>query len=820
MINKANLNLVNSVESLDEFLKYCEEIKLTLYPAQEEAILSLFNQEHVILNTPTGSGKSLVALFLQYLSLCKGKKTFYTCPIKALVNEKFLYLCQIFGPEKVGLSTGDASVNKDAPLIVCTAEVLSEICLSGSGDLIDSVVMDEFHYYSDNERGAAWQIPLLCLKNTQFLLMSATLGDMTFIQNDLEKKTSKKVALIAGVERPVPLEYEYSDKSILKKVEMLIASQKSPIYVVHFSQRESIEFAEQLLSIDFCSSEEKKKLKEWTEGDLFTSPFGHALKRILRHGVGLHHAGLLPKYRILVEKLAQIGLLKVICGTDTLGVGINVPIRSVLFSGLNKYDGKKVGLLSIRDFQQVAGRAGRKGYDTIGTVIVQAPEHVIENLNIEEKIKNDPAKAKKLVKKKPPEKGFVAWDQNTVEKLRTSVAESLQSRFKVSHGMVLRVLTQKDGHLRLKELIRGSHESDYQKIKWRKHTFKIIRALLSRGILKWEGKNLRPSIELPEQFSLHQSLSLFLVDILPHLPFSEDPIELQTLSVIESILENPEIILRKQLDRVKTEKMFELKSQGVDYDDRLIELEKCEYPKPLKEKLYQAYNEFAEMHPWMEEDTVRPKSIVRELVENYYSFSDYIKEYDLERSEGILLRYLMEVYKVIEHSLPQESKTEEMELISEYLRVQIRSTDSSLLEEWNRLSGVESNKMESVSQLPEKIRLEKLKKDRVIVIRNKFGNFLRSISQKQWLRASSEFTNTTALKIETKITEYLNRYQFIKTDPEARNPKWLNLHWENENRLSYSQLLLNRDGETDFLLEGFIIFKENSSEIQEITLND
>jgi superfamily II RNA helicase len=805
-------------EALDRFLKYVESTGMELYPAQEEALLSLAEECHVILNTPTGSGKSLVALFLQFLSLSRGGRSVYTCPIKALVNEKFLQLCEIFGPDEVGLSTGDASVNQGARILVCTAEVLSEIALHGK-ESIDSVIMDEFHYYSDPERGVAWQVPLLILKNTQFLLMSATLGDMEFIAGDLKKRTGKEVNFISGTERPVPLEYQYSDRSILRKLESLIAENKAPVYVVHFSQRESVEFAEQLLSQDFCSSEEKKKLKEWTEGDLFTSPFGERLKRLLRHGVGLHHAGILPKYRILVEKLAQKGLLKIICGTDTLGVGINVPIRTVLFSGLNKFDGKRVGMLTIRDFQQVAGRAGRRGFDTTGWVVVQAPEHVVENLEIDQKIKNDPGKAKKLVKKKPPEKGYVPWDASTVEKLRTAKAEALQSRFKVTYGMVLHLLSRENGHRALKDIIRTSHESAHLKKKWRRTTFQMIRSLLQRGILKWDSTGIRPSVELPEEFSLHQTLSLFLLDLLKHVPFSGDPLELEILTVVESILENPDVILRKQLDAVKRVRVNELKAEGMDYDDRMIELEKCEYPKPLKEKLYQAYDEFSLLHPWMEFGSVKPKSIVREMIEQYSSFSDYIKEYELERSEGVLLRYLMEVYKVMNQTLPDAVKTEEVELIIEYLKFQIRSTDSSLLEEWNRLKGGETAlNPAGASQLPAKFAAEKLKKNRTVALRNAVGVLLRAISQKQWARAS--FATTGALgssAIESAWTPYFSEFFQLKTDSEARNPKWLTHQWTNDQEVTFSQICFNRDGETGWIISGKIEFLPESNEISRMS---
>lgn len=175
--------------------------------------------------------------------------------------------------------------------------------------------------------------------------------------------------------------------------------------------------------------------------------------------MGLHHAGLLPKYRVLVEQLARKGLLKVICGTDTLGVGINVPLRTVLFTRLCKFDGQKTGILTARDFHQISGRAGRKGFDDKGWVVVQAPEHVIENLQMEQKCAGDAKKLRKFVKRKPPEKGFIVWNKDTFKKLVTSKPEQLVSRFQVTHGMLLNVLSREgDGCRALRELIQDCHD--------------------------------------------------------------------------------------------------------------------------------------------------------------------------------------------------------------------------------------------------------------------------------------------------------------------------------------------------------------------------
>ena len=516
---------------LGRFLEYTESKRLRLYPAQETAILELFEDKNVILNTPTGSGKSLVAAAVHFKAIAQGKRSIYTCPIKALVNEKWLGLCREFGPDNVGLSTGDASVNRDAPILCCTAEILANIALrEGPQANVQEVIMDEFHYYADRERGVAWQVPLLTLPQARFLLMSATLGDTTFFEEELTRLNGRPTVTVASKDRPVPLEYAYSELPLATTLESLVAQGKAPVYVVHFTQLEAAQSAQDFTSINVCTREEKNALGNALEGFKFTSPYGPDIRKWLKHGIGLHHAGLLPKYRVLVEQLAQKGLLKIICGTDTLGVGINVPIRTVLFSRLCKYDGEKTGILSARDFHQIGGRAGRKGFDDRGWVVAQAPEHMVENLKLEEKAARG---GKKAVKRKPPEKNFVNWDKNTFLRLIAAQPERLTSRFQVSHGMLLNVLSRKgDGCRAMQQLIARCHDSPKAKKAHVKRAWQLFRSLVERKIIEIlppgarlspaaaspacgpaaaedsRAPKLRVNVELQDDFSMDQTLSL------------------------------------------------------------------------------------------------------------------------------------------------------------------------------------------------------------------------------------------------------------------------------------------------------------------------
>ena len=228
--------------------------------------------------------------------------------------------------------------------------------------------------------------------------MSATLGDVTRFGKDLTRRTGRPAAVVTSVHRPVPLIYSYVTTPLHETLEELLSTHRAPVYVVHFTQAAALAQAQALMSVNVSTRAEKDAIADAIGNFRFTAGFGRTLSRLVRHGIGVHHAGMLPRYRRLVETLAQAGQLKVICGTDTLGVGINVPIRTVAFTGLSKFDGSKVRLLQAREFHQIAGRAGRAGFDEVGYVIAQAPEHVVENEKALAKASDDPKKRRKVVR--------------------------------------------------------------------------------------------------------------------------------------------------------------------------------------------------------------------------------------------------------------------------------------------------------------------------------------------------------------------------------------------------------------------------------------
>ena len=799
---------------LDRFVDYAVEKKLELYPAQEEAVLELFQDKNVILNTPTGSGKSLVATALHFRSLAMGRRSVYTSPIKALVNEKFLALCRDFGPDNVGMATGDATVNRNAPIVCCTAEILANYALrDGSQAPFREVIMDEFHYYADQERGVAWQVPLLTMRESRFLLMSATMGPMDFFRDELTRLTRAETTIVSSRDRPVPLEFSYVETPVDVTLQELVEAKKTPVYLVHFTQNEAAQAAQDLMSLNFCTPSEKASIKDFMVGMKFTSPYGKEVKKYLAHGVGIHHAGLLPKYRVLVEQLAQRGLLKVICGTDTLGVGVNVPIRTVLLTRLSKYGGQKVSTLSARDFHQISGRAGRRGFDDVGFVMAQAPEHVIENLKMDAKAAGDAKKLRKMVKKKPPE-GFVGWNEDTFKKLQSALPEPLTSRFQVSHGMLLQVLSRDgDGCRAMQRLIADSHETPKAKKQHRKRAWHLFRALVDRKIIEIlpkaeqsEGRKLRLNVELQDDFSLNHTLALYVIDTLAIIDPASPTYAADMMTLCESIMENPDTILRRQLSKVKDEAMGHMKAEGIPYEERIARLEELEYPKPCRDFIYSTFNEFQAAHPWVGQDHIRPKSIAREMFENFRGFADYIKDYDLDRAEGVLLRHLSGVHKILTQTVPDRFKTEPVQEMEAWLAGVLRGTDSSLLDEWERLRDPNWKPSEDEPASTEPVDITRNKREFTALVRTEIFRFLRPIVARDYRVAAAMVSQPSSTWSEDTLAAalepYYDEHERISLDNEARNGRHTYVEPSEDKRTwRVCQVLVDPEGLNDWQAE-------------------
>lgn len=790
----------------DRFVEWAEQRGIKLYPAQDEAITELMDAKNVIMATPTGSGKSMVALAAHFYSLAQGETSYYTAPIKALVSEKFFDLIEIFGAEHVGMVTGDSAINPDAPIICCTAEILAIHALrEGSGLAVGPVVMDEFHFYADPQRGWAWQVPLLELPQAQFVLMSATLGDTSGFETSLTERTGRQTVTVSSTTRPIPLFFEYSEIPVQQQVEALVHADLSPVYIVHFSQLDAVEQASNLASLSVTSREEKDRIAEIIKNFRFTSGFGKSLNRLIRQGIGVHHAGMLPKYRRLVERLAQQGLLKVIAGTDTLGVGINVPIRTVLLTGLSKFDGIRQRHLNAREFHQIAGRAGRAGFDTAGTVVVQAPEHIIENQLAQQKatekfasIKNADERARRVAQsaksqpKKTPPKGFVSWSKATFDKLVSGEPEPMMSRMRITHSMLLNILARPGNPITaVRRMILRSAETKAAKAQLQRRAIGILRELLVTDVVvahdtpdEW-GNRLELTVDLQADFALNQPLSPFALAAFELLDPNSPSYAVDMVSIIEATLEAPRQVLTAQLRKLRDEEMARMRADGLEYNERMNVLDNLTYPQPLGELLNQQFELYRQGAPWLAEFEVQPKSVVRDMYERAMGFGDYVNYYGIARSEGVLLRYLTDAAKALRQTIPQELRTEELDLLQQWLETIIVTTDSSLLEEWENMLTDDVDQLiadhESITP-PEAPQLTETTAVFTVMVRNAMFHRVQLFGDEQDTRLETlDYLPDGAVPFTSDnwadaLDEFFDHYEDLDDSPAARAPEFFRIN--------------------------------------------
>ncbi|WP_299303737.1 RNA helicase [uncultured Brachybacterium sp.] len=805
---------------VDGFIAAQESVGRTLYPHQEEALLAIAAGDHVIAATPTGSGKTTIAYAAIFAAMARGEKSYYTAPIKALVSEKFFDLVAQFGAENVGMMTGDSAVNHDAPIIVCTAEIFANHALrDGPGSDVGMAVMDEFHYYGDSQRGWAWQVPLVELPDCQFVLMSATLGDVTRFVEDLPERTERDVTVIDDAPRPVPLDFRWSLEPLPETITTILTDRDAPVYIVHFTQKDALEQAQALQGQKILSPEEKVQIREIIGDFRFSKGFGQILSRLVREGIGVHHAGMLPKYRRLVEKLAQSGLMKIICGTDTLGVGINVPIRTVLLTGLAKFDGKRMRLLNAREFHQIAGRAGRAGYDTIGHVVVQAPVWTIEfekeraKHRLREqagKVSNNAKKRKKEPKPRVPE-GAISWSEATMTKLVENAPEQLRPHLKITAGMVLALIARPgDAISSGRHLIMTSHQTTGQKLTLVKDAVEIFRGLKDAEIIEvldapdHLGRRFALVEDLQLDFTMNQPLAPFAIAMIDSLDEESDSLTLDTVSIIEAVLEDPRQILLAQQNSAKGELLGELKADGVEYTERMALLDKVTWPKPLEEDLEAALEIYARSRPWVRVDDLSPKSVVREIYETGQTFSEFVQRYGLQRSEGIVLRYLSDAYQAMRRTIPQDLRTEDLEDLIEWLGVLVRGIDSSLLDEWEALTHPEDADPDGASEIRPTTPRGLSAQTKVLRTMVRAAMWQRiehfAFEREARLAELDGGSGWDRSRWATVMDEYYDIYDEVGIDGPARSPQLLQITEESK-LWRIRQVLADPDGNHDWAIE-------------------
>ena len=802
-------------QAFERFLEWTADRGIELWEHQEEALMDLAAGNHVILGTPTGSGKSLVALGMLFMGMAQGKRSYYTAPIKALVSEKFFDLVQVLGRENVGMITGDTHINTSAPVICCTAEILANDALREGEDAdVGCVAMDEFHYFADPDRGWAWQVPLLTLPHAQFMLMSATLGDVSAIAASLREHTDSDVDLVVDAPRPVPLSYEYVKTPLEGTVELAMRNNEAPLYIVHFSQDAALSTAQSLANFGIATKEQREQIKEMARGTRFTTAFGKILKRLLSCGVGVHHAGMLPRYRLLVEKLAQQGLLPVICGTDTLGVGINVPIHTVVLTALTKFDGYKMRRLRAREFHQIAGRAGRSGFDTEGMVIAEAPEHEIENAKLLLKAGDDPKKLRKIKKKKPPE-GFVTWNEQTFQRLIETQPETLKPRLRITHSMVLSMVEQGgDARARVSELIAKSLQTDEEKLKLNIRADEIFATLIDSGVVvrtevppaEDAPADAEPevdyalTVDLPEDFALDQPLSPFLLAALELLDPESETYTFDLISMVEATLEDPKQVLRAQERAARSRAMAEMKADGIDFEERKERLQDVTYPKPLEDLLDTVFATYCAEVPWANDYELSPKSVLRDMLEGANDFKGYIQKLNIARSEGILLRYLAEAFRSLDRTVPVAKRNEQLEDIISWLGFMVRSVDSSLVDEWEAAGDPAALDVAPPSAANQVVA------DRrgvTLLVRNALIRRVTLAARDHYdqLGELDADFGMTATRWERALDAYYEQHEEILTDADARSSAMLSIDEADEQAAHVwhvHQIFADEDGDHDF----------------------
>jgi Domain of unknown function (DUF3516)/DEAD/DEAH box helicase len=797
---------------IDAFSAWAAAGGRPLYPHQEDAALALAFGEHVVLATPTGSGKSLAAVAGIILALNRGERAVWTAPIKALVAEKFFELVDLLGPDVVGLATGDASINSDASVLVCTAEVFAHQAMADGARLpseggMGFACLDEFHYYGDHDRGWAWQLPLLLSPSTQFLLMSATLGDMSFIGGDLERRSERTVTYVTAVTRPTPLYHAWRMTPVADSVTTAVEKGLWPVYVVHATQSSAVERANAMVSLPLTTRPQREAIAAALSSVVFAKGFGQTLARLLRNGVGVHHAGMLPRYRRLVERLAGEGLLPVICGTDTLGVGVNIPIRTVLMTALTKFDGERVRTLQAREFHQLAGRAGRTGFDPDGHVWAQAPDHIIENTRALSKAGDDPKARRKATRTAPP-KGFVHYDEKTFERLGAASPEPLVSRFRVTPDLVAGTLARPDGPRVLKDLLNTNHDPEAKRRRHKRQAIRVYRALEAAGVAerhrdpdgRCAGVTVGSLIEgSDERASLRFASPLipFAIEVLTTLDQQDPKYHLDVVSVIESVLEDPRTILFAQKDLARGLELARLKSEGVEYEARLIALDSVTWPKPLAELIEGCFHEYLGHHAWVQEQP-SPKSIVREMLETGETFGGMIHRYKLERSEGLLLRYLSDAWRTLDRSLTEDAYTPMLEDVITWLGEVIKATDGSLLEEWQRLSGGEV----TVHAQPSAPGFSGPPRAWRTAVRTAMFTWVELLARKGYDRMAL-LTEVPAYQLADAMRGYWAEYESLEIDGEARSNAFFRIT-EEPDRWVVSQQLLDPQGSGEWTIEATV----------------
>ena len=793
------------------FLSACEDMNLEPYAAQEEGFEHICHGRSVLLCTPTGSGKSLVALCAHFVAMAKGQQSVYTAPTKALVNEKFFQLCGHFGSRNVGLITGDGAVNRDAPVLCCTAEIVANMALKQGADTPFSwVVMDEFHYMGDRARGMAWLVPLLELRGARFLMMSATIGGREELRARIEEQTGVQTALVESTRRPVPLKFTWRETPILDSIAEAETQGITPAYVVCFSKRAAWDLAV-LLAQRTSGGDRRKEIREVLDGRQvrFAGSSGKELRRCLIQGVAPHHGGMLPRYRRLVEQMVVQGYVSVVCGTDTLGVGVNMPIRAVLFTQLYKYDGSNSRHLQAREFLQIAGRAGRKGFDDVGHVWAQAPEHLM--VNRLERAKAQAAGKLKKYRAKPPPREFRGWGEEHFTGIRKRRPGPLRVPFRITAELILSVLGRPDADVEtLREFVAKAKLSDTLTEQARSDIDELIEQLQpdhlqpteADGVTRWTV------VGAQDGRSMERALGRFLGDALVYLDAADPEFPLRVLSLVECILDDPRAILDAQM-RAERDRLYgalrRARREDPEAEARLEqEIEELTHVQPEKDFIDVRWMRWAETNPWYRSSPPRPKSVLRALFESGAVFDEYVSEFGLVNEEGRLLYYLSDAFRVLTREVPQwVAQDERIADIIEWLDLLVHTVDSSLVHEWERFEDPDAVAVVLASEPPPPPDITTRPAAFRRLVRNAAFRWLQDLAR-QSMPSPAE---VPVAEVREAMTAYFAEHDWLPLGMDARGPQYFFFEGD-----VVRQTLADPADDRDWIAEGRVEWEASRAE--------
>jgi superfamily II DNA/RNA helicase len=729
----------------DDLAEQClAQLPYTPYPVQEEALLSWFTADQgVLVCAPTGTGKTLIAQAALFEALHTGSMAYYTTPLIALTEQKFNEMQASavrwgFKAEDVGLVTGNRRVNPDARILVVVAEILLNRLLHPAAfdfTEVSAVVMDEFHSFNDLERGIVWELSLSLLpKHIRLLLLSATVGNAAEFLNWLDRCHGRKVQLVESKDRKIPLTYEWVPDQFLNEQLVLMAkgdghTRKMPALVFCFNRDACWSVAEQLKGLPLLAEHQKAPLHaeinklDWTQG------VGPKMKQLLHRGVGVHHAGLLPKYRRVVEELFGRKLLAVVICTETLASGINLPARSVVLASLVKGPVGKQKLVDASTAQQIFGRAGRPQYDDKGYVFALAHEDDVKILRWKEKYDQIPEttrdpgllKAKKALKRKKPTRSDTQayWSEGQFKQLQGAAAGKLYSKGTLPWRLLAYLLKISPDVALVRNVLRKRLMDEPRILAQEKHLDRMLRILAASGFVTLTPEPPAPEQENPPPYVALQAAPtpeldkllvfrsvhpLYAAFLLRHLGKADRDERLQAL---ESVLEMPRPLLRyvrvpfpenlppgplarERLDEelirrglmvAKPEPQPGDDEEEEGYDWREEEVR----PPTLAEKLRLLFDA---LHPDVTDVSTQSVWAAAELLRFEGNFNKYVQSRDLVKQEGIVFRHFLrlillcgEFAQVCPQDITPEAWQAEMRDISERLTAGCREVDPASTEE-------------------------------------------------------------------------------------------------------------------------------------------